>query len=86
MNSNWVGSEIIRAKKKEDSQGSQMLFPLCIVPYDKITSWEFFDSDTGRDLAREIREYFIPDFSLWKKDHDAYSTAFERLLRDLKAG
>ncbi len=85
MSSNWVGSEIIRAKKKEDRQGSQMLFPVSIVPYDKITDWEFFDSDTGRDLAREIREYFIPDFSLWKKDHDTYSMAFERLLRDLKA-
>ncbi len=86
MNSDWVGSEIIRAKKKEDRQGFQMLFPVSIAHYDKITDWEFFDSDTGRDLAREIREYFIPDFSLWKSDHDAYSKAFERLLRDLKAG
>lgn len=86
MDSNWVGSEIIRAKKKEDRQDSQMLFPVSIVQYQKIQDWEFFDSDSGRDLAREIREYFIPDFSLWKSDHDAYSKAFERLLRDLKAG
>ena len=43
-----------------------------------------FDADTGIDSAREIREYFIPDFSNWK-DHDSYATAFERLLRDLKA-
>ncbi|MCG8346043.1 MAG: hypothetical protein MI685_12905 [Chlorobiales bacterium] len=27
----------------------------------------------------------IGDFTRWK-DHDAYSMAFERLLRDLKAG
>ena len=86
MNSNWVGNEIIRAKKKEDRQGSQMLFPVGIVPYQKIQDWEFFDSDSGRDLAREIREYFIPDFSLWKSDHGAYSKAIDRLLRDLKAG
>ena len=85
INSNWVGNEIIRAKKKEDRQDSQMLFPVSIVPFQKIKDWEFFDSDSGRDLAREIREYFIPDFSLWKSDHDAYSEAFERLLRDLKA-
>src|SRR5262249_22956034 len=26
---------------------------------------------------------FIPDFSRWK-DHDSYSQAFERLVRDLK--
>lgn len=86
MNSNWVGSEIIRAQKKEDRQSSQMLFPVSIVPYDKIKGWEFFDSDSGRDLAREIREYHIPDFSLWKKDHDAYSNSFDRLLQDLKSG
>jgi hypothetical protein len=38
----------------------------------------------GKDSAREIREYFIPDFSRWK-DHDSCRKAFERLLRDLKA-
>ena len=40
--------------------------------------------DAGKDSAREIREYFIPDFSNWK-DHDAYQAAFQRLVRDLKA-
>ena len=40
--------------------------------------------DRGIDSAREIREYFIPDFSNWK-DHDSYAKAFDRLLRDLKA-
>ena len=34
--------------------------------------------------AREIREYFIPDFSRWK-DHDSYKKAFDRLLKDLTA-
>ena len=43
-----------------------------------------FDADTGKDLAVEVREYFVPDFSNWK-DHDAYQGAFDRLLRDLKA-
>jgi hypothetical protein len=47
--------------------------------------WEGFDADTGKDSAREIREYFIPDFSNWK-NYDAYQVAFQRLLRDLKAG
>lgn len=36
------------------------------------------------DLAVELREYFIPDFSNWK-NHDAFETAFARLLKDLKA-
>jgi hypothetical protein len=30
-------------------------------------------------------EYFIPDFPNWK-DHDSYAKAFDRLVRDLKAG
>ncbi len=41
-------------------------------------------SDTGKDSAREIREYYIPDFSSWK-EHDSYQKAFERLVGDLKA-
>jgi hypothetical protein len=35
------------------------------------------------DLAAEVREYFIPDFSNWK-DHDAFEKAFARLQSDLK--
>ena len=33
--------------------------------------------------VREIREYFIPDFSNWK-DHGAYKRNFDRLLHDLQ--
>ena len=47
-------------------------------------NWKNFDTNTGKDSGREIREYFIPDFSNWK-NHSAYTAAFERLLRDLKA-
>jgi hypothetical protein len=43
-----------------------------------------FFGRTGNDSAKEIREYFIPDFSNWK-DHDSYQTAFGRLVSDLKA-
>jgi hypothetical protein len=42
-------------------------------------------SDERTDSVREVREYFIPDFSNWK-DHDSYQTAFGRLVSDLKAG
>jgi hypothetical protein len=40
--------------------------------------------NSGRD-PHEIREYFIPDFSNWE-DRDSYQTAFQRLVKDLKAG
>lgn len=61
-----------------------VLFPVRVVPFEMLRDWECFDADSGKDSAREIREYFIPDFSNWK-DHDAYKDAFLRLLRDLKA-
>ena len=61
--------------------------------FEAIRDWECFDADAGKDSAREIREYFVPDFSEWK-EHDKYKKApfdfaqgkFERLLGDLKAG
>jgi hypothetical protein len=85
MSSNWVKTEITNARAKEEHQKRQMLFPITIVPFDRIKSWKMFDADTGIDSAREIREYFVSDFSNWK-DHDSYTKAFERLVRDLKAG
>ena len=30
---------------------------------ETIQAWECFDADSGKDLATELREYFIPDFS-----------------------
>ena len=50
----------------------------------RLRDWECFDGDTGKDSAREMREYFIPDFSNWK-DHDSYQKGFDRLLKDLKS-
>ncbi len=85
MNSEWVGTEISKARKRELKENRRMLFPISLAPFNAIRDWECFDADAGRDSAREIREYFVPDFSNWK-DHDSYTKAFERLVRDLKAG
>jgi hypothetical protein len=84
MGSEWVKTEIAKARRREVQEGKQVLFPVSLVPFSVIRGWECFDADTGKDSAREIREYFIPDFSSWK-DHDSYQRGFDRLLRDLKA-
>jgi hypothetical protein len=84
MNSEWVKTEIANARKKERNTGKRVLFPISLVPFEEIRTWKNFDADSGKDLAREIREYFIPDFSQWK-NHDAYQHAFDSLLKDLKA-
>jgi uncharacterized protein YjbI with pentapeptide repeats len=85
LQSEWVTTEIRRARKMEFKEKQRKLFPIRLMDMHVLTEWKCFDADTGKDLAVEVREYFIPDFSKWKKDHDAYQTSFERLLRDLKA-
>lgn len=84
MQSEWVMTEIRRARKTGIEEDHRKLFPITLVDYEKIKTWKCFDADTGKDLAVEVREYYIPDFSNWK-DHDAFEAAFSRLLRDLKA-
>ena len=83
MTSRWVKTEIAHARRKELIQRRRVLFPVGLVIFEKIRPWNLFDADIGDDSAREIREYFIPDFSNWK-DQDCYQKGFERLLRDLK--
>jgi hypothetical protein len=83
MNSEWVKTEIAHARQKELNERRQVLFPIGLVPFSRIRGWKCFDADTGKDSAREIREYFIPDFSKWKTQ-DAYDEAFKRLVKDLK--
>jgi len=84
MESEWVRTEIRRARKVEREEDRRKLFPIRLVDFEAIEKWECFDADSGRDLAAELREYYIPDFSNWK-DHSAFETEFAKLLRDLKA-
>lgn len=84
MASEWVATEIYHARQREVNEKKRILFPIRLVPFEDIRQWKCFDADTGKDMGREIREYFIPDFSNWK-DHDAFEAAFKRLLDDLKA-
>jgi hypothetical protein len=84
MQSEWVKTEIAKARKREVRDQRRVLFPIRLAPFETLRDWECFDADTGKDSAREIREYFVPDFSNWK-DHDSYQEAFQRLIGDLKA-
>jgi hypothetical protein len=83
MTSEWVKSEIAKARKREVQEKRQILFPIRLCDIELIKKWEYFDSDIGKDSAREIREYHIPDFSNWT-DPAAYRKAFDKLLRDLQ--
>ena len=84
MKSEWVMTEIRRARKTELKEGRRKLFPIRLVDYEAIRGWECFDADHGKDLAVEVREYYIPDFSNWK-NHDDFEREFARLYDSLKA-
>jgi len=84
--SEWVREEILNARAREKAEKCSVLFPIAISSITELRAWQCFDADTGRDVAREIREYFIPDFSSWKTDHDAYQRAFDQVLKGLCDG
>jgi hypothetical protein len=84
MASEWVRTEIAIARKREVEQKREVLFPIGLCPFETIRKWEYFDSDIGKDSAREIREFHIPDFSNWTNPTD-YRKAFDRLLKDLNS-
>ena len=81
MGSNWVQTESPvestlsqKARKgwgnqRERVEKKRALFSVRLVPFEEIRKWDLFDADEGRDLAAEIREFYIPDFSEWKS-HD----------------
>jgi hypothetical protein len=84
MASDGVRHEVKGAIEREKREKHRVLFPIGLSPWEDIQAWSAFDLGLGKDVARLVREYPIPDFSSWK-DHDAFEAAFARLLEDLKA-
>lgn len=84
INSEWVKTEIAKARKREALEKRRMLFPVALkISYKELQDWKCFDADTGKDSAREIREYYIPDFRQWESPN-RFKEEFEKLVRDLK--
>jgi hypothetical protein len=89
IQSEWVMTEIRKAREVEKKEKRRKLFPIRLTDFETLRDWTCFDADTGKDLAVEVREYFIPDFSNWKVLADGHPAAFEsafgRLKKDLEA-
>jgi hypothetical protein len=83
LQSEWVMDELRKGFKAERDTGKCKLFPVRLTDYETLERWVCRDSLSGKDLAEEVRQYFIPDFSHWK-EHDEFEAAFARLLEDLK--
>jgi len=78
VSSQWVEQEVETALSRErEQEGKVVLFPVRIddAVMDIKTGWPA--------LLKNTRN--VGDFTRWK-EHDSYAKAFERLLRDLKAG
>lgn len=84
MRSPWVQSEVRKARRREVRDACRVLFPISLVSFDTLKQWELFDADSGQDLAVEIREYLIPDFSRWR-DAAVFETQTRALLSGLGA-
>lgn len=65
MKSRWVEMEIRAALNEEKRTGRRKLCPIGIVPFAAIQLWKLLDADRGIDIAVELREYHIPDFTDW---------------------
>jgi hypothetical protein len=84
LESEWVMDELRKGFKAERESGKRKLFPVRLTDYGTLQRWVCRDSSSGKDLAEELRQYFIPDFSHWKA-HDQFEIAFSRLHKDLRA-
>jgi len=84
LNSEWVNTEIGIAAKLEKLQGRNKLFPVRLIEMDAIDAWSCFDADIGKDLAKEVRAYPIPNFATWNQDATVFETEFEKLVRALR--
>jgi hypothetical protein len=77
VQSDWVEHEVEHALDLEGDRKKTSLFPVRI-------DNAIMESKTGW-AGNVKRQRHIGDFTQWKQ-HDAYQSAFDHLLRDLKAG
>lgn len=83
LESEWVSTEIKKVRREELATNRRKFFPIRLVDMKTINDWWCTDHTTGEDVAREVRQYFIPDFSRWK-DYDAFEREYTRLIDALQ--
>ena len=99
--SEWVMTEIRKARETEKKEKRRKLFPIRLTDFEvrhltptlsparrgrkSLRNWNCFDADAGKDLAVEVREYAMPNDFSNWKDHDAFESVFARLKKDLEA-
>jgi hypothetical protein len=83
MKSEWVRAEVAFASEIQKKERRDVLFPVGLVPYTRVRRWKSSDAGFSKDTAREIRDYFIPDFTNWQNQR-LYRKALVALLAGLE--
>lgn len=84
INSEWVKREVKKALAKQESSGVLALFPIALDPYEEVLkNWQCVDTETGDDLAVEVRKYYIPPFGRSDSEGD-FADSLQLLLDSLK--
>ncbi|MEQ8767533.1 MAG: toll/interleukin-1 receptor domain-containing protein [Planctomycetota bacterium] len=83
IRSAWVHFGIKRARDRERASEDDVLFPISLLPFADLQKWSAIDADTGENLARVVREFYIQDFSTWTDD-TAFAEAAEKLISSLR--
>ena len=68
VNSEWVKTDIRKARNREVTDNRRMLFPVSLVGFQPPKEWERFDAEIGKDSAVEIREILHPRLQLLENE------------------
>lgn len=84
MASNWVRNEIKWAVSKEATTKGRVLFPISLVPFEEIKTWECWDEDAGTNLAEKVRSYHVPNYGSALSDSMTFEKAVNEIVAELK--
>lgn len=82
LGEDWLVPEICQARIREQEEDRRLLFPIRLVAPDRLRAWSCVDPETEKDLAPELLQLYIPDFSNWQNE-GSFQPAWRRLLSDL---
>lgn len=78
----WLVTEICQTRLREQEEDRRIIFPVRLLPAERVRSWKCLDPETEEDVAAHLQNYFVPDFTNWQND-GPFLSAWRRLLSDL---
>ena len=83
MASDWIAGELKAMRELEKQERRRLLFPVSLASPPMVQSWTLMEPGSFINLAKELRQYPIPNFSDMHHE-SSYEAALVQLLRDLK--